>query len=168
MNALSEVKNYEKLNTELKVRLYHDNLTGSYSKSALMNESESISSYSSIGFIDLDNFKDINDTYGHDVGDEILKILVSTMQSNGETVYRFGGDEFIILSHMDKDTFTTKLSTIKSEFISKCELNFHMTATFSAGVVPIKPNTDIKKLLKESDRLMYNAKNNGKNKVESK
>ena len=168
MTALSDVKNYEKLNTELKVRLYHDNLTGAYSKSALMNENESLSSYVSIGFIDLDNFKDINDTYGHDIGDEILKLLVSTLQGNGETVYRFGGDEFIILSHMDKTTFTSKLSSIKSEFISKCERNFHMTATFSAGVVQIKAGMNLAKLLKESDKLMYTAKNSGKNKVEVK
>ena len=168
MTALADVKDYEKLNTELKVRLYHDNLTGAYSKSALMNESASISSYACIGFIDLDNFKEINDTYGHDIGDEILKTLVQTFQKNGEIVFRYGGDEFIVLSHVFKDEFTAKLGKLKSEFISKCEINYHLTATFSAGVVEIKTDTDLTALLKESDKLMYTAKNSGKNKVQAK
>lgn len=165
MTALSDVKAYEKLNTDLKLRLYHDNLTGSYSKSALMNESNSITSYASVGFIDLDNFKEINDTYGHDIGDEILKALVFTFQSHGEPVFRYGGDEFIILSHLFRNDFMEKLKKIKSEFISRCEKDYHLTATFSAGVVEIKSNTDLKQLLKDSDRLMYNAKHSGKNKV---
>jgi len=165
MTALSEVKNYEKLNTDLKVRLYHDNLTGAYSKSALMNEGKTITAYASIAFIDLDNFKDINDTYGHDIGDEILKTLVTSFHNNGETVFRFGGDEFIILSHIYRDEFIEKLSKIKSEFIKNCERNFYITATFSAGVIEIKENTDLQLLLKESDSVMYIAKNSGKNKV---
>lgn len=165
MTALADVKAYEKLNTDLKLRLFHDNLTGAYSKSALMNESNSITSYAAVGFIDLDNFKEINDTYGHDIGDEILKALVSTFQSHGEAVFRYGGDEFIILSHLFKNDFMEKLKRIKSEFISRCEKDYHLTATFSAGVVEIKSNTDLKQLLKDSDRIMYNAKHSGKNTV---
>ncbi len=165
MTALSDVKTYEKLNTDLKLRLYHDNLTGAYSKSALMNENDSITSYASIAFIDLDNFKEINDNYGHDIGDEILKALVSTFQSHGEPVFRYGGDEFIILSHLFRKEFAEKLKKIKSEFISRCEKDYHLTATFSAGIVEIKGHIDLKQLLKDSDRLMYTAKHSGKNQV---
>ncbi|MCR4580785.1 MAG: GGDEF domain-containing protein [Treponema sp.] len=165
MTALSEVKNYEKLNTDLKIRLYHDNLTRAYSKSALMNESKSISAYSSIAFIDLDNFKSINDTYGHDIGDEILKTLVRTFQNQGENVFRYGGDEFIVLSHLLAEEACEKIKKIKKDFIHHCETQYHMTATFSAGIVEIKANTDLNKLLKESDNLMYNAKNSGRNRI---
>ena len=167
MHALSDVKAYEKLNTDLKVRLHHDNLTGAYSKSALMNEEATINSYSTITFIDLDNFKIINDTYGHSMGDQILKTLVCTFQDDGETIFRYGGDEFIVLSHIYKEEFASKLVKIKSDFISRCEKSFHLTSTFSAGVVEIKEGSSLKSLLTASDKLMYNAKNNGKNQVHS-
>lgn len=165
MNLTSAVQKYATLSTELKVKVGHDALTGAYSKRALFELGESIQKYKSIAFIDLDNFKEVNDTFSHAVGDEILKTLVNTFKNQGQMLYRYGGDEFIAFSFCEPEEFEKIIKNAKNEFVNICEKDFSAGTTFSAGIVPIFNNTNIEELLDSADKTMYTVKNNGKNDV---
>ena len=120
-------------------------------------------------YIDLDNFKTINDRYGHSTGDNLLRLVANTIKSNirlMDTVARLGGDEFAILLPETgpelAEAITRKLQKINLEIMQKNG----WPVTFSIGVVTfIHPPTTVDEILKKSDNLMYTAKNNGKNMI---
>ena len=164
-NLTLAVQKYATLSTELKVKVGHDALTGAYSKRALFELGESIQKYKSIAFIDLDNFKEVNDTLSHAVGDEILKTLVNTFKNQGQLLYRYGGDEFIAFSAGEPEEFEIIIKNAKDEFVNICAKDFSAKTTFSAGIVPILNNKNIETLLNAADKIMYTVKNSGKNDV---
>jgi diguanylate cyclase (GGDEF)-like protein len=117
---------------------------------------------------DIDFFKDINDNYGHDVGDEVLKYLseiVSTRLRESDIFARWGGEEFIILlkacSKEDACSFAQNLKSNIEEAIFPHEIK--MTCSF--GVTTILPEDSIKTFLKRVDELLYLSKRNGRNRV---
>jgi diguanylate cyclase (GGDEF)-like protein/PAS domain S-box-containing protein len=121
-------------------------------------------------FLDLDYFKDINDTYGHDVGDEVLKIVTKRFLKNirkEDTLARFGGDEFAIIlenmkrkSHIEK--LAQKLIDIFKDPITIEEDTF--TLSCSIGISCSSDEVrDVQQLLKYADIAMYKAKEAGKN-----
>jgi diguanylate cyclase (GGDEF)-like protein len=120
-------------------------------------------------YIDLDNFKTINDRYGHSTGDNLLRLVANTIKSNirlMDTVARLGGDEFAILLPETgpelAEAITRKVQKINLEIMQKNG----WPVTFSIGVVTfIHPPTTVDEILKVSDNLMYTAKNNGKNMI---
>ena len=120
-------------------------------------------------YIDLDNFKTINDRYGHSTGDNLLRLVANTIKSNirlMDTVARLGGDEFAILLPETgpelAEAITRKVQKINLEIMQKNG----WPVTFSIGVVTfIHPPTTVDEILKKSDNLMYTAKNNGKNMI---
>ena len=120
-------------------------------------------------YIDLDNFKTINDCYGHSTGDNLLRLVAKTIKSNirlMDTVARLGGDEFAILLPETgpelAEAITRKVQKINLEIMEKNG----WPVTFSIGVVTfIHPPTTVDEILKISDNLMYTAKNNGKNMI---
>jgi len=123
-------------------------------------------------FCDLDNFKPINDTYGHSAGDEILKSVASAMSDilrKEDTVCRFGGDEFVILIE-ELDNFAYLESILEKvhkiteqKFIIE---NTELTVAMSIGAA-LYPNDaqEPETLLKCADEAMYRAKNSGKNQI---
>ncbi|MCJ7782316.1 MAG: diguanylate cyclase [Desulfobacterales bacterium] len=119
--------------------------------------------------IDLDNFKTINDRYGHSTGDNLLRLVANTIKNNirlTDTVARVGGDEFsILLPETGPDlaeAITRKVQKINLEIMQKNG----WPVTFSIGVVTfINPPSTVDEILKVSDNLMYGAKNNGKNTI---
>jgi len=124
-------------------------------------------------FIDLDNFKEINDTYGHDIGDAVLKEFASRLKSSvreSDNVIRLGGDEFIILlldvSMEEKiEALIEKiLDEVKKEFIID-SLSLFFTCSIGVSSFP-RDATDIDSLLKYADKAMYKAKLKGKNTYE--
>jgi len=131
---------------------------------ALVKQNKTVSS---LVFIDLDNFKDINDQHGHQYGDKVLK-KISTIFLNvireDDYICRFGGDEFIfILSECEKETAVEIISRIKNE------INEHLNKEdiridFSYGVKEITPDTDLssKDIIENADNLMYDNKNKKK------
>ena len=120
-------------------------------------------------YIDLDNFKKINDLYGHSTGDNLLRLVADTVKNNirlTDTVARLGGDEFAILLPETgpelAEAITHKVQKINLEIMQKNG----WPVTFSIGVVTfIDPPSTVDEILKASDHLMYVAKNNGKNTI---
>jgi diguanylate cyclase (GGDEF)-like protein len=118
--------------------------------------------------IDIDHFKKINDTYGHDVGDIVLKSFareVNHLIRNDDCFARFGGEEFLlILSHIDlkiaKEVVYRIMNKIQSINIADYP---ELKITVSVGIVEYQKEMLIEDLLKESDKLLYKAKENGRN-----
>jgi len=125
-------------------------------------------SRNSLGLImfDLDHFKEVNDTYGHDVGDEVLKntvILVQRHIRKSDTLARWGGEEFMIITPLT-DIF--ELKTISETLRSRIEQYAHagvgrVTASFGGSV--LKPTDTITGLIKRVDAALYQSKQSGRN-----
>lgn len=119
-------------------------------------------------FIDLDDFKIINDSYGHHYGDGVLVSFSSFLRENyGErnNVYRFGGDEFVLLAmDCDRDCLDAYLDGIMDRAQKPWKsLNREFYCSLSIGVVEVTPDaSDPKKLLQQADIAMYEAKRGGK------
>jgi len=121
-------------------------------------------------FLDLDNFKEINDTQGHDVGDMILihvakTLLLATRKS--DTVARFGGDEFIILVDDIEDEkslqrIASKLIDALSQPIRVRNLDLHVTTSIGISLFP-NHGADFNQLIKNADLALYSAKAEGRN-----
>lgn len=127
----------------------------------------------SIVVIDLDHFKNVNDSYGHLVGDSVLKGFSQYVMKNkrqSDYLIRYGGEEFILLlPHTQKDEaklFVDRLLKGFSviDFFNEEGQTFHVT--FSAGVVQVdNPNIHIEEYVKRADTALYEAKQNGRNQV---
>jgi len=121
-------------------------------------------------FIDLDNFKDINDRLGHDIGDELLKLLAKRMCQTlreSDTVARLGGDEFVVFiedkaNAHDLDNIVQKLFNALSE---PCLLSEHRIYPGASLGIALSPNdgTDVDTLMRNADTAMYVAKREGRN-----
>ncbi|MEQ1602367.1 MAG: diguanylate cyclase [Methylophilaceae bacterium] len=125
----------------------------------------------SVVLIDIDNFKRLNDTYGHDVGDSALKHLAKVMKEvvrPTDVVARFGGEEFVILlpdTLLDQAVVTIsrlQRALTKQFFLGN---NERLLITFSAGVALLKADEEQAVALHRADQAMYLAKKSGKNRV---
>ena len=161
---------YKKLN----YMAIHDALTDAYNFrhfyeyiNGLIYRTRHNKSYFSLLLLDLDDFKNINDTYGHLTGDNILKeyvdLLKNTMNKNVK-IFRYGGDEFIIIIEYSKEyaigIAEKILRSIRSHIFSS---NIKLTCSIGVGGYPTD-SKNITKLIKITDKYMYIAKNKGKNK----
>ena len=124
----------------------------------------------SIVFFDIDHFKKINDTYGHDVGDVVIQRVGMTIQSEvrtGDSVASWGGAEIVAsLLGADETDAKGKAEKIREKVE---ELTFDeadgLRVTLSAGVASSKEGEGLNDLIKRADQALYNAKNGGRNKV---
>ena len=149
-----------------------DPLTGLYSKQYLREKYTGMERSSlriALLFIDVDDFKTINDSYGHMVGDEVLRSLAACIKGNVRVendAVRFGGDEFVVvLENTGAEEAYFVAERIRSctgdlEF-SGGEALFHIT--LSIGL--IEGAAPLNELLDKADRAMYASKNRGKNKT---
>ena len=122
-------------------------------------------------FIDLDGFKEVNDVYGHDAGDEVLSVVASRMNNvvrESDIVSRLGGDEFVIvITDINKSEeliplFHRLLSDLSST-IKFNEHNMHVSASIGVSLYPQDRDIGNEVLLRQADQAMYNAKTSGKN-----
>ncbi|WP_288985056.1 bifunctional diguanylate cyclase/phosphodiesterase [uncultured Treponema sp.] len=171
LNLDSQLKNIQQLNEQLLFAAYHDSLTDLYNRSWLstmmkvqIKETTEKNEKFGILLFDIDNMKDINDSRGHNAGDELLKqvaTILKLMESKTVTATRFGGDEFVLLYKNIKD----RDEAIE---ISKKALRFlNAEGIGISGGISIFPD-DSKKtedLLKFADMAKIEAKKNGKNNV---
>lgn len=129
----------------------------------------------SLLFIDLDHFKRINDNYGHDIGDKVLKKISQRMKSrirNEDTLSRIGGDEFLLLIENIEEK--TDIEILAQELLDELvkpiiidDLNMSLSGSIGIAFYP-DDATNLDKLVSFSDKLMYLAKKNGKNTYTSK
>ncbi len=125
-------------------------------------------------FIDLDDFKSVNDSYGHAVGDQVLKGLARTLLSrvrDEDTVARLGGDEFVILSEQVNDDNSAKIAAdrIQAAVAEPVVVTndradtLHINITCSIGIALCpRDGDDLDELIDRADKAMYNAKRSGK------
>ena len=154
----------------LRRKAHKDPLTGLYNKEYLIafiqdliNRNENFS----VAFIDLDKFKNINDTYGHLVGDCVLKEIAKELSKNfrrEDCIGRFGGEEFIVVAkNMPGELLCKKIDFIRDKVASLNTCNIRVT--FSAGVSEYKHGDTVESILERADNLLYKAKQSGRNKV---
>ncbi len=119
-------------------------------------------------YIDLDNFKDINDQLGHTTGDEVLKSVVSKIGENiraEDIVARLGGDEFaILLTETNQEKAYKVVSRLQKILLEEMERS-RWPVTFSIGVLTITTPANVSEIIRQGDELMYSAKNSGKNAI---
>lgn len=122
-----------------------------------------------LAIADIDHFKKINDTYGHEVGDRALKVVASTFKQTvrrHDLVCRFGGEEFVLLLvGMDIESGTELVERIRSELPRQTTRGGVPAFTISAGVVDHQDATDGETLLRVADALLYEAKASGRDRV---
>jgi diguanylate cyclase (GGDEF)-like protein len=124
-----------------------------------------------IAYIDIDNFKQVNDTFGHIQGDNLLQSVAKTIKDNIRSidiVARLGGDEFAILfTETNEENVKTALNKVQKKLLSIVKNN-NWPVTFSVGAVTCYESCNLDELIKEVDKLMYIVKERGKNGIEYK
>ena len=121
-----------------------------------------------IAMLDIDNFKKINDTYGHSAGDYVLSHLAEMMQKicSECEICRWGGEEFLVLSSGNNTDYSV-VETLRKQ-VEESEFVFEGTkinVTVTIGIGLSKDNQSFEEQIKEADRKLYYGKNNGKNQV---
>jgi diguanylate cyclase (GGDEF)-like protein len=123
----------------------------------------------SLGYIDLDGFKGVNDRLGHSVGDQVLKAVAATLTTrlrSSDIGARLGGDEFaVLLPETDISGAQTFFTELHDSLLKLANLN-HWPIGFSIGVaVFYSPEKSIDDAIQCADALMYKVKNSGKNRI---
>ena len=162
----------------IKKTAYIDKLTNVYNRNYLQESEDFINLNDYIlGTLDIDHFKAVNDTYGHDVGDKILKqvanTILLTVRTHEDIVIRYGGEEFLILAKIKRDDNISALNVIERIFKNIQENRFYInkkeyinvTVSIGVNLVPHKSRT-FSEAFKLTDIALYNAKNKGRNSIE--
>jgi diguanylate cyclase (GGDEF)-like protein/PAS domain S-box-containing protein len=170
---VSDVTEARRSEQELRYAALHDALTGLPNRTLLLDRLEHAlareTTGTAVAFLDLDNFKLINDSRGHDVGDELLVAVAQRLQSAArpaDTIARFGGDEFVVVL---EDVSPTAAETLVQELLAALHDPLdvghgpvHVRASIGIALSPPQSPTD---LLRFADTAMYAAKAAGKGRV---
>jgi diguanylate cyclase (GGDEF)-like protein len=173
-NILLQAVQEKQIETEQKA--YYDGLTGVYNRhkfDGIFNEEiNRVKRYShqlSIALIDIDKFKDFNDTYGHLVGDEVLIMMAQNVNNHirsADVFARWGGEEFIILF---RETAVEDAKVISKKLKDEIQKLQHKTAgkiTASFGLTQYIKGDTTQSIFKRCDKALYIAKENGRNRIE--
>lgn len=173
--TLSDVTKMKEHQVKTEKKAYMDGLTNVYNRNKfddiLKDEIKYVHRYDnplSLAILDIDKFKDFNDTYGHLVGDEVLITMAETVNNRvreTDTFARWGGEEFVILF---KNTNARTAKVISENLRKKIQDNKHPTAgsiTASFGVTEYKKGDTTETIFKRCDDALYLAKKNGRNRV---
>ncbi|MCF7927259.1 MAG: sensor domain-containing diguanylate cyclase [Candidatus Izimaplasma sp.] len=173
-----ESESYSKRETtKLRKLLRQDELTGISNRRHLdFFINQKLKSYKTFNdkfgllFFDIDHFKNVNDTYGHDVGDSILKMVAKTINQNtreADNFGRFGGEEFLLVAELDSEELLYKLAEKLRILVAESAFRFKnekpINVTVSIGGSLVRKKDSVKSLIKRADTAMYQAKNNGRN-----
>lgn len=166
----------EKVKTEQKA--YYDGLTGVYNRNKLEElfnqELLRVQRYNhalSVAIIDIDHFKNFNDTYGHLIGDEVLILLAQSVNEkvrSTDVFARWGGEEFVIIFVETKIDVAFKTANYIRKEIEQLEHETAGKITASFGITQYKEGDTLESLFKRCDDALYIAKDNGRNRVEMK
>ena len=176
--SLTDITKLKEKSNLLEYQASHDKLTGLFNRNRFdevyekeIKRAKRYNNDLSLIIFDIDNFKMINDTYGHQTGDEVLKEMARITISNvreQDIIVRWGGEEFLILlpqtNLLGAFTVANKIRTsIEANIFTTNSLN--ITASF--GVTQLLENDDESSFIARSDKFLYEAKKTGKNKVVS-
>ncbi|WP_137227188.1 PAS domain S-box protein [Shewanella sp. MEBiC00475] len=173
-NDITEIKNHQK---QLERIAHYDMLTNLPNRTLLadrltqsMKHSQRQNSLLVVAFVDLDKFKNINDTYGHIVGDELLIMISSRMKDalrDVDTLARIGGDEFVAVMEnietlVDCEPIIERLLLAASEPVVVGGVTLEISASIGISIYP-QDGVDADQLMRHADQAMYVAKQQGKN-----
>ncbi len=173
-NREKKILRMQELKRTFKNRAYIDNLTRFYRRDLLsdilereFHASKRYGYHFSVLMLDLDDFKLINDTYGHQIGDRVLKEVaasISKILRKSDIAIRYGGEEFlIILPYTDLEKAKIVAEKIRKN-IEKLKIN-GLKITISIGISDNSMCSDLEELIKRADESLYIAKKRGKNRV---
>lgn len=177
IGVLSDISMIKKSEEKLEFLAHHDPLTKLPNRLLLLANLEQAIKRAkreehkiAIMFLDLDRFKEINDTFGHSYGDEILKIVTSRFKlvmREEDTIARIGGDEFILLIEdvnevNDIETVLYKVLGVFDENIVVNDNSFSLSVSIGVSIFP-DDGIEIEDLIKNADAAMYQAKDAGRN-----
>ena len=156
----------------------NDYLTGVLNRKGFFDSTQSLSHLAqrnkhnvAIMMIDIDYFKQVNDSYGHPAGDAVLKSVADLIKNQirkSDIVGRFGGEEFIVfLSSIDRESLNELAEKIRYYVEKETKQNIPVTISIGASQKTIEPDVEkeIETLIKKADECLYQAKNKGRNKV---
>lgn len=171
----------EERTKELKELAIRDPLTNLYNRRYLTEVSQDLlllakrnNTPLSVLMIDIDNFKNVNDTYGHDIGDKVIKLLAEKLIQqvrDSDVISRIGGEEFaVILPNVAINYAKNKAEKIRKEIeLIKINIKDNITLSFTISIgistFDLIRNSNFEDLLKESDKALYKAKESGRNNV---
>jgi len=126
----------------------------------------------SIAMVDIDHFKQVNDCYGHQVGDQVLQMVAQTLLDHSramDTVFRYGGEEILIcLPGTTSNDAMQILDRLRADIESRCisiEQQEPLSITISIGITTLQPASSIEKSITQADQALYQAKRDGRNRT---
>ena len=178
IGQIEDITERKRNQEEIRQLAYYDVLTGLPNRRLLLDRLNQALAQAqrhqrslAVMFLDLDHFKEINDTLGHDVGDELLKVVAKRLElcvRGGDTVSRLGGDEFlIILSEIARQQDAALVAEKVLDLLSS-PLTIHghklaITTSVGIAIYSVDSGDDSMKLIKKADIAMYQAKEAGRN-----
>lgn len=174
--SLTDITKLKEKSNLLEYQASHDKLTGLLNRNRFdelyskeIKKSKRYKDELSMILLDIDNFKSINDNYGHQTGDEVLKEiskLILTHVREADICVRWGGEEFLmLLPHTNLEGAIIVAEKIRTTISSQPITKENLIVTSSFGVSQMTDDDDENTLLIKSDKCLYEAKNSGKNKV---
>ncbi len=161
---------------ELEVLASHDSLTSLYNRrkfsEVLQLEVKRFNRYGekfALINIDIDHFKKVNDTFGHDVGDMVIRSLADIISANirsSDSAARWGGEEFLILIIEADENACVKIAEKLRSTLKQTEVEPVGYITASIGVTQIRPGDTEESIIIRSDQALYQAKDNGRDRIE--
>ncbi|NOQ29566.1 MAG: diguanylate cyclase [Helicobacteraceae bacterium] len=181
VKLVQQAKELEKAQEKLKLLALLDPLTKLYNRRYLTKISENMLDLSkrekqdlSIIILDIDKFKNVNDTYGHQVGDDVIVTLSNKLieqQRKSDIICRYGGEEFVILlpntSVEGAAIVAEKIRQDIEALVIKLEVNKELKISASLGIsqIDVKKENNIELALKRADKALYKAKGSGRNRI---
>lgn len=177
VESYSEISDLVKLEEKLRLMATHDELTGLFNRRALMETLQQRVEFArryksrlTLCVCDLDHFKQVNDTYGHQLGDEVLQRFASIISKNirdTDTAGRFGGDEFfIIFPSTSTEQAVTCVERIRKDLSKEVfkyeEGGFQLTGSFGLASLT-ETMTELEQLVQQADAALYSAKRKNRN-----
>ncbi|ACT01386.1 response regulator receiver modulated diguanylate cyclase [Paenibacillus sp. JDR-2] len=176
--ALGQKQKLERLISDkekLSERANTDALTGLYNRmylnEVLLESSVSLDDYGAMLMIDMDNFKIINDTFGHLVGDQVLQAIASIIQKaispENDLAFRFGGDEFLVLLQQEQGAMETAQQIIRTvnELAIGSLVEQSAKASVSIGITKSSDHYSFEQIIGFADRALLRSKQSGKNQI---
>jgi diguanylate cyclase len=175
-SVLEDAKKLQEQIKSLRQIAYEDALTKTHNRQWLQNnyfyeDSEKFKKDGILVIIDMNDFKQINDTYGHAVGDKVLSVIASRLKRTDKNVVRYGGDEFFVIFDENESTEDIQnIMHIMREVLLKKRFTYSdksFRVSFSYGIAPFKKDDILEYILKSADEKLYSDKKSIKKRLAS-